>query len=34
MKNGVIVSIVRMHGHSFLIWGLTLVNYLTDIKLR
>ena len=28
------ISIVRFHEHSFLIWGLTSVNYLTDTELR
>ena len=33
MKDGVTVPIVRMHGHPFLIWGPTSVNYLTDSEL-
>lgn len=34
MKNKVTIPIVRMHGHLFLIWGLTSVNYLSEIELR
>ena len=34
MKNGVTISIIRFYEHLFLIWGFTLVNYLTDIELR
>ena len=28
------ISIIHFHEHFFLIWGLTLINYLIDIELR
>ncbi len=34
MRNGSTVTIVRFHGHPFLIWGPKSVNYLTDTELR
>ena len=32
IKDKVMVPIVRLHEHLFLIWGFTLVNYLTNIN--
>ena len=34
LRDGFTILIVRFYKHFFLIWGLILINYLTDIELR